>query len=84
MLRFFLDGEAVAVLVEFGHAVALGIIDIVAEDRGLPMLLGILYALLQETGEAAAIEDVVAQDETGTIIANEFFTNDEGLSQSVG
>ncbi len=38
MLGLLLDGEAVALVVELGHAVALGIVDPVAEHRGLAIL----------------------------------------------
>ena len=48
------------------------------------MLLGALYGIFQHAGETTAIEDVVAQDKAGTIVADEFFANDESLSQAIG
>ena len=41
-------------------------------------------SLLQHTCEAATVEDVVAKHQTGTIVADKLFTDNEGLSQSVG
>jgi len=84
LLRLLLDAETVAVPVELGHTVALGIGHPVAEDGGLAVLLGILHRILQQGGEAVAVEDVVAQDEAGAIVTNELFPDDEGLRQSVG
>ena len=84
LLRLLLDAETVAVPVELGHAVALGIGHPVTEDGGLLVLLGILHRILQQRGEAVAVEDVVAQDEAGAIVADELLPDDEGLRQTVG
>ena len=81
--RLLFDGEAVALLVELGHAVAFGVGDPVAEDGGLP-LGSIRDGLLEHRDEAAAVEDVVAQHEAGAVVADEFFSDNEGLRQPVG
>ena len=47
------------------------------------MLLGIFNGLLQQSCKAAAVEDVVTQNETGTVVTNELFTDDEGLGETV-
>ena len=81
--RFLFDGEAVAGLVEFGDAVAFGVGYPVAEDGGFPPR-GVGDGLLEHRGEAAAVEDVVAEDETDTVVADELLADDEGLRQAVG
>ena len=82
--RFLLDAQAVALAVELRHAIALRVVDIVAEDRRQSVLLGILHTLLQQTGESGAVEDVVAQDQAGAVVADKLFADDKGLCQSVG
>ena len=70
--------------VKFRHAIALRVVDVVAEDGSLSVLLGVMDRLFQHAGEAAAIENVVAQDQAGAVVAYELLANDESLSQSVG
>ena len=84
VLRLFLDAQTVAVLVEFCHTVALWVVHIVSEDGSPIVLFCMDDSLLQHTCEAATVEDVVAKYQTGTVVADELFTDDEGLSQSVG
>ena len=84
MLRLLLDGEAVALVIEFGHAVAFRVVDPVAEDGGLSVLLGIMDRIPEDSRESGSVEDVVAEDETGGVIADEFAADDEGLRQAVG
>ena len=50
--RLLLDAQAVALAVELCHSIALGIVDIVAKDRGQSVVLSILYALLEQAAEA--------------------------------
>ena len=50
-LRFFLDAQGLSVFVELHHAEALRVVDVVAEDRCQPMLLGVLHALFQQSCE---------------------------------
>ena len=84
VLGFLLDAQTVAVGIELGHAIALGVVDIIAEHGGLALLLGALDGILQHAGESAAVEDVVAQHEAGTVVADELFADDERLRQTVG
>ena len=79
-----LDAQAVALLVELGHSVALGVVHPVAEDGGVVVLLGVDDGLLQHAGESAAVEDVVAQYQTDAVVADELLADDEGLCQTVG
>ena len=65
MLRLLLDGEAVALVVEFGHAVAFRVVDPVAEDGSLSVILGVMDRIFEDSGESGPVEDVVAEDETG-------------------
>ena len=65
MLRFLFDREAVAILVEFGYAVAFRIVDPVAEDGCFILLLSCLDSILQDFGETCTVEYIVAEDETG-------------------
>ena len=79
-----LDGETIALLVELRHAIALRIVNPVAEDGGLTLLLCCAYCLLKHSLEAVALEDVVAQDKAGAVVANEVGADGEGLRQPVG
>ena len=89
IVRFGLSGlllnaETVAVLVKFCHTVALRIVDIITEDGGLTFLFCILYSLFQHTRKTTAVENVVAQYQTSTVVADKLLANDKGLSQTVG
>ncbi len=81
--RFLFDAHAVALAVEFGHAVALRVADPVAEDGGLALLLGRPDRFQQQGCEAHAVEDVVSQDQAGAIAADELLSDEEGLRQAV-
>ena len=83
MLGLLFDAQTVTILVELGHTVALGVVHIVAEHGSTVILLGISHSFLQHTRETATIEDVVAEDETGAIVADELLTDDEGLCETV-
>ena len=83
MLGLLFNRDDPALLVEFDDAESLRIIDVVAEN-GRPLLfLGFLLRFLQKAGEAMAIEDVVAQNHRAGFIADELFTQDEGLCQAI-
>ena len=84
MLGLLLDGEAVALPVELGHAIALGVVDPVSEDGGLGILLCRTDGLAQHLRESGAVEDVVAQHEAYRIVADELAPYDEGLREPVG
>jgi len=80
LLRLFLDGQRLAVLVEVDHAEALGVLDPVAEHRGAAFLC---RGALQLLGEMLAVEDVVAEDQAHRVVADEFLADQEGLGQAV-
>ncbi len=82
-LGFLLNAEAVAMIVEFGHAVAFRIGHPVAENGGLVMLLHISYGISQQSRKTCTEEDIVAQHEAGTVVADELFTDDKGLRKSI-
>ena len=82
-LGFLLYREAVAGGVELGHAVTLGVGDPVAEDGGF-VIIGVGDGLAEELGEAVAVEDVVAQHEADAVVADELFSDYEGLGKAVG
>ena len=84
MLRLLLDAQTVAFSVKLCNTIAFGVIDIIAKYRGPAVLFGIDDGLLQHPCEAAAIEDVVAENQTSTVVADEFLTDNECLGQSVG
>ena len=79
-----LDAQTVAVLVEFCYTIALWVVDIITEDGGLTFLFSILYSLFQHTRKTTAVENVVAQYQTSTVVADKLLANDKGLSQTVG
>ena len=82
--RFFLDGQTVSLFIELGNAITFGVADPITKDGSLPVLFGILHGLLQQAGQSSSVEDVVAEHQTGTIVADELFADDEGLGQAVG
>ena len=78
-----LDGYGPAPRIELHHAEALGVVDVVAEDRG-PTGLGVLDGARQVAGQAVAVEDVVAQHEGARLAGDEVLADGEGLREAVG
>ena len=84
VLRFFLNREAIAVFVELGHAVALGVGHPVAEHRGFVFLLNVVYRIVEQLRKAVALENIVAKNKTNAVVADELLPYDESLCQAVG
>ena len=78
-----LDGDGPALTVELHDAEALGVVDVVAEDRGAARLR-VLDGARQVARQAVAVEDVVAQHERARLAGNELLADGEGLRQAVG
>ena len=83
MRRFLFDRQAVARRIELRHAVALGILDTVAEDRSLAILLGRADCLAKKARETRAVEDIVPQNQTHGVIADEIRADKECLCKTV-
>ena len=83
MLRLLFNREAVALLVELSHAIALRVVYPIAEDGCLLLFFCCAYSLLQHLGEAYALEDVIAKNQTDAIVADEVFAYGESLSKSI-
>jgi hypothetical protein len=79
--RLLLDGEDFCSSKTPRHAVALGILHLIAEERAAAEL-GDLF--LQHPGEAVAVEDVVAEGEADVVGADELAADDERLGEAVG
>ena len=77
-----LDGDGPALAVELHDAEALGVVHVVAEDRGAARL-GVLDGARQVAGQAVAVEDVVAQHQGARLSADEVLADGEGLRQAV-
>lgn len=77
-----LDGDGPALRIELHDAEALGVVHVVAEDRGAARLR-VLDGLLQVAAEAVAVEDVVAQHERARLTGDELLADGEGLGQAV-
>ena len=77
-----LDGDGPPLAVELHDAEALGVVHVVAEDRGPPRL-GVLDGARQVAGQAVAVEDVVAEHERARLAINEVLADGEGLRQAV-
>ena len=77
-----LDGDGPPLAVELHDAEALGVVHVVAEDRGPPRL-GVLDGARQVARQAVAVEDVVAQHERAGLAADELLADGEGLRQAV-
>ena len=76
------DGDGPALAIELHDAEALGVIDVVAEDRGAARL-GVLDGARQVARQAVAVEDVVAQHQGARLAVNELLADGEGLGQAV-
>lgn len=81
-LRLLLDGDGPPLAVELHDAEALGVVHVVAEDRGAARL-GVLDGARQVAGQAVAVEDVVAQHQGARLSADEVLADGEGLRQAV-
>ena len=78
-----LDGDGPALAVELHDAEALGVVHVVAEDRG-PTGLCVLDGARQVARQAVAVEDVVAQNQGARLAGDEVLADGEGLGQAVG
>ena len=81
LVGFFLQGEDFAGLVELYHAELGGVVDGVAEDDGALLQRG---GLLKKDRKAAAVEDIISQNQRHLVFSDEFFADDEGFGQTVG
>ena len=77
-----LDGDGPALAVELDDAEALGVVHVVAEDRG-PARLGVLDGARQVARQAVAVEDVVAEHEGARLAGDEVLADGERLRQAV-
>ena len=77
-----LDGDGTALAVELHDAEALGVVHVVAEDRGAARL-GVLDGARQMTAEAVAVEDVVAEHEGARLAGDEVLADGERLREAV-
>ena len=78
-----LDGDGPALPVELHDPEALGVVHVVAEDRGASRL-GVLHGARQVARQAVAVEDVVAEHQGARLAGDELLANGEGLRQAVG
>lgn len=82
-LGLLLDGDGPPLAVELHDAEALGVVHVVAEDRGAARL-GVLDGARQVAGQAVAVEDVVAEHQRARLAGDELLADGEGLGQAVG
>ena len=78
-----LDGDGPPLAVELHDAEALGVVHVVAEDRGAARL-GVLDGARQVAGQAVAVEDVVAEHQGARLAVDELLADGEGLREAVG
>ena len=78
-----LDGDGPALPVELHDAEALGVVHVVAEDRGAARL-GVLDGARQVAGQAVAVEDVVAEHQRARLAGDEVLADGERLREAVG
>ena len=77
-----LDGDGPPLRIELDDAEALGVVHVVAEDRGAARL-GVLDSARQMAGQAVAVEDVVAEHEGARLAGDEVLADGEGLREAV-
>ena len=73
-----LDGDGPALPVELHDAEALGVVHVVAEDRGAARLR-VLDGARQVARQAVAVEDVVAEHQRARLAGDEVLADGEGL-----
>ena len=78
-----LDGDGPPLAVELHDAEALGVVHVVAEDRGAARL-GVLDGARQVAAEAVAVEDIVAEHQRARLAGDEVLADGERLRQAVG
>lgn len=81
-LGLLLDGDGTALAIELHDAEALGVVHVVAEDRGAARL-GVLDGARQMARQAVAVEDVVAEHKRARLAGDEVLADGEGLRQAV-
>ena len=81
-LGLLLDGDGTALRIELHDAEALGVVHVVAEDRGAARL-GVLDGTRQVARQAVAVEDVVAQHQRARLAGDELLADGEGLREAV-
>ena len=77
-----LDGDGPPLAVELDDAEALGVVDVVAEDRGAARLC-VLHGARKVARQAVAVEDVVAEHQGARLAGDELLADGEGLRQAV-
>lgn len=82
-LGLLLDGDGPALPVELHDTEALGVVHVVAEDRGAARL-GVLDGARQVAGQPVSVEDVVAEHQRARLAGDELLADGEGLGQAVG
>ena len=80
-LGLFFEAQHFALGIEFGDAVALGVVHVVGKDAGA---LFALHGVAQQFVEVVAVEDVVAQHQGRGGVADKLLSNHKGLGQAVG
>lgn len=81
-LGLLLDGDGPPLAVELHDAEALGVVHVVAEDRGAARL-GVLDGARQVARQAVAVEDVVAEHQGARLAGDEVLADGEGLGEAV-
>lgn len=82
-LGLLLDGDGPPLAVELHDAEALGVVHVVAEDRGAARLC-VLDGARQVARKAVAVEDVVAEHQGARLAGDELLADGERLGQAVG
>ena len=77
-----LDGDGPPLAVELHDAEALGVVDVVAEDRGAARLC-VLHGARKVARQAVAVEDVVAEHQGARLAGDEVLADGERLRQAV-
>ena len=81
-LGLLLDGDGPPLAVELHDAEALGVVHVVAEDRGAARL-GVLDGARQVARKAVAVEDVVAEHQRARLAGDELLADGECLCEAV-
>lgn len=80
MFWLFFDRDSALVFIELHHPEAFWIFYLIAEYGGA---FSTLCGLFQLWSETLAVEDVVAQHQAHTVVTDEFFADDKGLSKPI-
>ena len=70
-------------MIKFSNTIAFWVTHPIAKHSGFLIFFSISYCIAKQCGETTTIENIITQHQTGAIITDEFFTDDESLCETI-